>query len=105
MPITPDAPDTPDTLYSFSSELPPDKGYENFVPVEVFYTMEDIGVTMIPAEDIQPVIQSVVSTLYGELVGELRDDDIIGLEREAVKHQSQLAALGESARFAEGASD
>ena len=89
----------PPTIYSFSSELPPDKGYENFVAVEVFYTMEDIGVTMIPSEDIQPVIQSVVSPLYGELVGELRDDDIIDLEKDAARHQDMVAALAESARF------
>lgn len=101
----PDTPDTPDTLYSFSSELPPDDSYENFVPVEVFYTMEDIGFTMIPAEDIQPVIQSVVSSVYGELVDGLRDNDVINLEREAAKHQSELAALAESSRFTEGFSD
>ena len=101
----PDTPDNPDTLYSFSSELPPDDGYENFVPVEVFYTMEDMGVTMIPAEDIQPVIQSVVSSVYGELVDGLRDNDVINLEREAAKHQSELAALAEFSRFTEGFSD
>jgi hypothetical protein len=92
-------PANPDRLYSFSSELPPDDGCENFVPVTVLYTMEDIGVTMIPSEDIQPVIQSVVSPLYGELVGELRDDDIIDLEKEAKRHQDMVAALAESARF------
>jgi hypothetical protein len=92
-------PNTPDTLYSFPSELPPDEGYENFVPVTVFYTMEDIGVTMIPSEDIQPVIQSVVSTLYGELVEELRDSDVISLEKQASEHQDTLNALSESARL------
>ena len=95
----------PPTTYSFESELPPDEGYENYVAVTVHYTMEDVGVTMIPKEDIQPVIQSVVSSLYGELVGELRDDDVVQLEREAREHQDQLESLAESARFAERLSD
>lgn len=95
----------PSTIHSFESELPPDKGRENFVLVTVLYTMKDIGVTMIPSENIQPVILSVVSPIYGELVADLPDDDIVQLEREAREHQDQLESLAESSRFAERLSD
>jgi hypothetical protein len=96
---------TPPTTYSFESEVLPDKDDQDPIPVTVQYTMEDIGVTMIPKEDIQPVIQSVASSVYGEMLGELKKSEVVEFEELARQNQDMLESLAESARFAEGLSD
>lgn len=90
---------TAPTTYSFESEVLPDKDDQDPIPVTVQYTMEDIGVTMIPREDIQPVIQSVTSPIYGEMIGELKDSEVVEFETLARQDQYVLGCIAESARF------